>query len=197
MRYLILLIFFSNISFADVKKLTYEEAKKKFSGLLDVYETKEDALKGCQQKADEALKGFPESIKVLYENFDCNGLWQEEGTYWSPVGSGRIKGESFQLNDVSQKDYVVIIEGWGYNGSAGSLHTFYFYNPTSDSWEAGYETVTQGYDYDEKLKTLVFGTHGTACDQVGAKPCFFQFDYDRKNKTHEFVDITKEYEQQN
>lgn len=185
------------LSFADKKILTYEEAKELFSGSLDVYETKEDALKGCQQKADEALKGFPDSIKVLYENYDCNGLLQEDGAYWTPAGSGRIKGESYQLGDVSKKDYVVIIEGWGYNGSAGSLHTFYFYNPSLELWEVGYETVTQDYNYDEKLKSLVFGMHGTACNQVGAKPCFFQFIYDRKNKTHEFVDITKGYIPQN
>ena len=187
-------LYFSSDSYADQIKLTYEEAKELG---YDAYKTKEDALLGCQKKAEEALIEFPESIKALYKNFDCNGVWQEFGTYWSPVGSGRIKGESFQLDDVSKKDYVVIIEGWGFNGSAGSLHTFYFYNPSSDSWENGYETITQGYDYDENLKSLVFGKHGSECNQVGAKPCFFQFVYDRINKAHDFKDITKGYLPQN
>jgi hypothetical protein len=190
MKFFIGLILFSILSFADEKKPTYDEVKEYRD---DVYRTEEDALIGCQQKADEALKGFPESIKVIYENFDCNGLWQEYGTFWSPIGSGGIKGESFQLNDVSKKDYVVIIEGWGYGGNAGGLHTFYFYNPSSNKWEAGYKTITQGYDYDEKTKSLVFGKHGTECNQVGAKPCYFRFEYDRKNKTHELLDITKSY----
>jgi hypothetical protein len=189
-KLLLLFLLLPALSFADEKKWTYDEVKD-FRD--DVYRTKEEAMKDCQKKANQALAGFPESIKVLYKNYDCNGLWQEYGTFWSPMGSGRIKGESFQLNDVAKKDYVVIIEGWGYSGSAGSLHTFYFYTPSSDSWEVGYETITQGYHYDEKLKSLVFGTHGSECNQVGAKPCFFQFVYDRKNKTHEFVDITKEY----
>lgn len=132
--------------------------------------TEQDVIDFCLTIHDEA--NTPKEIQVLIKKrMTKNCFYDESGDGSGYYVSAASFYKLYDLDDVSndgKKDFILIL---GSSGNGGNYYSLLVSN--NDNYDEIDLGITQGLHFNKKESYFVYSTHGSVCDQVGAKPCFF------------------------
>ena len=150
--------------------------------------TEQDAIDFCLTIHDEV--NTPEKIQELIkEKMTKNCFYFEtsdgSGYYVSAASFYKL----YDLDDISKdnkKDFILIL---GSSGNGGNYYSLLISNDEKyDEIDLG---MTQGLYFNKKENYFIYSTHGSMCDQVGAKPCFFVRRFNGSGVTD--LELVKDY----